>query len=128
MTEFLRVLWGLYRRLCPSLCQKAGGTEWKAACRAALKEKQFALVDYYECFWLAEQSVYLKGGSKWGWRADFLWLITPKNMQKVLSEQYSKPLPPLERKANREMFRLYCEEVWDEKRQMDKNGCGYVQK
>lgn len=111
MTEYLRMLWGIYRRLCPSLTQKAGDEAWRKACFAAVAQKRFSTVDYYECFWLAERSDYLKGGGRWGWKADFLWLITPENMQKVLSEQYSVPLLPLERKANRQMFRMYCEEM-----------------
>ena len=109
----LRLLWRLYRRLCPSLSRKVPDKEALSRCLAAMEEESFATVDYYEGFWLAERSEYLKG-NRYGWQADFVWLIQPRNLTRVLREQYSQPLPPLERKENRACFRMYCDALEQE--------------
>ena len=119
MTQKLKkraaLIGGLYRRLCPSLKELEAGAEFTDEALLLLEGgPRFQMVDYYEVFWLAERSAFLKGGGRGRWRADFLWLIRPANMEKVLDERYDTPLPALERKANRNMFRMYCESLEEE--------------
>lgn len=99
-----------YRLLCPSLKplpKEPFKQEWRTLLERGAQ--YFEMVDYYEAFWLAQRSSFLKGGGRRGWKADFQWLITPENMHKVLTERYAPPLSALERKANRQSFRMICE-------------------
>ena len=50
--------------------------------------KEYGLSGFFNAFEKIAASVFLCGGGERGWKADFDWLISPTNMQKVLEGKY----------------------------------------
>jgi len=62
--------------------------------------KEYGLSGFFNAFEKIAASVFLCGGGERGWKADFDWLISPANMQKVLEGKYDNdqcniPMPQL---------------------------------
>ncbi len=117
--EKIRKIADHYRWLCtgvghgaPALPPLPEGGEMAPACVAALEAgaEHYDVVDYYEAFWLVQRSDFLKGGGKRGWKPDYLWLITPENLQKVLSNKYTPQLDFYDRLEMRSISKLMMEE------------------
>jgi len=72
----------------------------KRKSHTAARFKEYGLSGFFNAFEKVAASVFLCGGGYRGWKADFDWLISPANMQKVLEGKYDNdqcniPMPQL---------------------------------
>ena len=72
----------------------------KRKTQTAAQFKEYGLSGFINAFEKVVASVFLCGGGERGWKADFDWLISPANMQKVLEGKYDNdqcniPMPQL---------------------------------
>ena len=56
--------------------------------QTAARFKEYELGGFFDLFTKVSASMFLCGGGDRGWKADYDWLITPANMQKVLEGKY----------------------------------------
>lgn len=57
-------------------------------------------VDFKELFIRASESDHLKGINKRGWKADFEWVLTPRNEERILEGRYDNHKPPDEKEKS----------------------------
>jgi len=57
--------------------------------QTAARFKEYELSGFFDLFDKVAASIFLCGGGDRGWKADYDWLITPANMQKVLEGKYN---------------------------------------
>jgi len=89
----------MYNRLCEATSLRpirliTGNRQTQTAARF----KEYGLSGFFDLFEKVAASIFLCGGGDGGWKADYDWLITPANMQKVLEGKYDNdqcniPLP-----------------------------------
>ena len=60
----------------------------KRKTQTATQFKEYGLGGFFNAFEKVAASIFLCGGGDRGWKADFDWLISPTNMQKVLEGKY----------------------------------------
>jgi len=56
--------------------------------QTAARFNEYGLSGFFDLFEKVTASIFLCGGGERGWKADYDWLITPANMQKVLEGKY----------------------------------------
>lgn len=85
----------LYNATCVSFpkCTKLSQAR-KDALKARLKF--YSVEDFKQMFEIAEKSDFLKGANSRNWQANFDWMISDKNMPKILEGNYlNKPVPEI---------------------------------
>ena len=78
----------------------------KRKTQTAAQFKEYGLSGFFNAFEKIAASIFLCGGGDRGWKADFDWLISPANMQKVLEGKYGNdqcniPTPSQRRTTNK---------------------------
>ena len=76
-----------------SLCETTGlrtirNIDGKRKTATAARFKEYGPSGFFDLFERVASSSFLCGGGDRGWKADYDWLITPDNMQKVLEGKY----------------------------------------
>ncbi len=78
----------LYKKICISLPVSKSLTQKRRQALKIALEHGYEIRDFEQAFAKAQASSFLRGENSRGWRADFDWLITVKNMKKVLDGLY----------------------------------------
>lgn len=87
----------LYNSVCRSYPRIVKLSDKRKKAISARMNQGYNEDDFKRLFELAESSDFLKGGNDRNWSADFDWLITDKNMPRVLEGKYQEkhtPRPP----------------------------------
>lgn len=78
----------LFHRLCPSFPRVRTLSEFRKR-EIRNRMKSYTMADFETMFRNAEDSGFLKGENNRGWKASFDWLVTDKNMAKVIDGVYA---------------------------------------
>lgn len=76
-----------YNRICTSYAE-AGLTKEIRRNIDALLEKGLSIDDFEDAFRMAEESSFLQGKNKRGWKADLSWILKDDHMERVLGGKY----------------------------------------
>ncbi|MCL1861988.1 MAG: hypothetical protein FWF78_00290 [Defluviitaleaceae bacterium] len=99
-TPYTQILEG-YNQLCEATnLRPIRAITGKRKTQTATQFKEYRLSGFFNAFEKVAASIFLCGGGDRGWKADFDWLISPANMQKVLEGKYNNdqcniPMPQL---------------------------------
>ena len=86
--QYSQILEG-YNQLCETTnLRPIRSITGKRKTQTSAQFKEYGLSGFFNAFEKVAASVFLCGGGDRGWKADFDWLITPANMQKVLEGKY----------------------------------------
>lgn len=83
-----------YNAICKSYPRIVKMSDKRRKALSARMNQGYTEEDFKRLFELAENSGFLKGDNDRDWSADFDWLITDKNMPKVLEEKYQEKHTP----------------------------------
>ena len=87
-TPYMQIFEG-YNQLCEvTNLRPIHSITGKRKTQTAAQFKEYGLSGFFNAFEKVAASVFLCGGGDRGWKADFDWLISPANMQKVLEGKY----------------------------------------
>ena len=92
-TDYENLILSLYQASCPSLPQYHYLSEDIRKNIAELEEAGFDEAALKKAFRIAENTDYLKGGGRDGWRASLPWLCKKDNMEKVINGFYQAYQP-----------------------------------